>query len=68
MKAFIVKERCASDSRICKPLKECPQKAISWIEDDDEPLGSRMEVDNNKCIGCGTCIPLCCCNCIELKQ
>lgn len=67
MKAIIDKAKCMSDNRICKPLQECPQGAIVWVEDDDEPLGSRMEVDNEKCVGCGTCVPLCCGNCIEIK-
>ncbi len=67
MKAFIIKERCAADNRICKPLSECPSKAIAWVEDDEEPLGCRMEVDLEKCDGCGICVPLCCGNCIELK-
>ncbi|HCA30388.1 MAG TPA: 4Fe-4S ferredoxin [Ruminococcaceae bacterium] len=67
MKAYIDKARCMSDNRICKPLLECPQSAISWVEDDDEPLGSRMEIDHSKCVGCGTCVSLCCGHCIELK-
>lgn len=67
MKAYINKDKCASDNRICKPLKECPTDAITWIEDDDEPLGSRMEIDQDKCSGCGICVDLCCGHCIELK-
>lgn len=45
MKAYIDKRKCSSDNRICKLLTECPEKAISWVEDEDEPLGSRMEID-----------------------
>jgi len=67
MKAYIDKRKCSSDKRICKPLGECPEKAITWIEDDDEPLGSRMEIDMDKCIGCGICVPLCCGDCIEIR-
>lgn len=67
MKAYIDKNKCASDNRICKPLKQCPTGAISWVEDDDEPLSSRMEVDSDKCTGCGICVGLCCGHCIELK-
>ena len=67
MKAYIDKRKCPSENRMCKPLSECPEKAISWIEDDDEPLGSRMEIDEEKCTGCGICVPLCCGNCIEVK-
>lgn len=67
MKASINKIQCASDNRICKPMKECPEHAITWIEDDDEPLGSRMEIDHEQCSGCGLCVDLCCGHCIELK-
>ncbi len=67
MKATIDKRKCASDRRICKPLEQCPTQAIAWIEDEDEPLGSRMEIDPEKCTGCGTCVPLCCGDCIELR-
>lgn len=67
MKAYIDRRKCASDNRICKPLKECPAGAISWTEDEDEPIGSRMEIDPEKCDGCGICVSLCCGNCIELR-
>ena len=67
MKAYIDKMKCYSENRLCKPLTECPEKAIAWIEDDDEPLGSRMEVDDAKCTGCGICVPLCCGDCIEIR-
>lgn len=67
MTAKIDKQKCASDNRICKPLTLCPEKAIVWIEDEDEPLGSRMEVIEEKCTGCGICVSLCCGNCIEIK-
>jgi len=67
VKAYIDKRKCSSDNRICKPLAECPEKAISWVEDEDEPLDSRMEIDGDKCTGCGICVPLCCGDCIEVR-
>lgn len=67
MKAYIEKQKCASDDRICRPLKECPSDAITWVEDNDEPLGSRMEIDYEKCDGCGICVEICCGGCIVLK-
>lgn len=67
MKAILDKSRCMSENRICKPLKECPAEAITWTEDEDEPLGSRMEINEEKCTGCGLCVDLCCGHCIELK-
>jgi len=30
-------------------------------------LGSRMEIDHEKCTGCGICVSLCCGDCIELN-
>jgi len=67
MKAHIDKRKCSSDKRICKPIAECPEKAIAWIEDEEEPLGARMEIDMDKCNGCGICVPLCCGDCIEIR-
>jgi len=67
VKAYIDKRKCYSDNRICKPLTECQAQAIAWVEDEDEPLGSRMEIDHEKCTGCGICVPLCCGDCIELR-
>lgn len=67
MIAYIDKQKCAADYRICKPLTECPTAAISSVEDEDEPLGSRMEIDPVKCNGCGICVPLCCGTCIEMR-
>ena len=67
MKTYIEKRKCSSDNRICKPLVECPEKAISWIEGEDEPIGSRMEIDEDKCTGCGICVPLCYGDCIDVK-
>ena len=29
MVAYIDKQKCASDKRICKPLRECPTGAIA---------------------------------------
>ena len=68
MKACIDKRKCPADNRFCKPVVECPEKAILWIEDEDEPFGGRMEIDEEKCSGCGICIPLCCGDAIELRQ
>ena len=67
MKAIIDKQKCSSDPRMCKPLKECPAGAITWVEDDDEPLGSRREIDEKKCDGCGVCVNLCCGSCISMR-
>jgi Pyruvate/2-oxoacid:ferredoxin oxidoreductase delta subunit len=67
MKPFIVKKRCAADPRICPPLMECPRQAFSFVADDDEPLGGRMEIDPGRCDGCGKCAEICCGKCIEMR-
>ena len=66
MKARIDNRKCYSDNRLCKPITQCPEKAISWIEDENEPLGSRVEINAEKCTGCCICVPLCCGDCIDL--
>jgi len=39
----------------------------AWVEDEDESLGSRMEIEEEKCTGCRICVPLCCGECIEVR-
>ncbi len=67
MKPFIVKEKCAAQPDICPPMKACKNKAFSYVEDDDEPLGGRIQIDHEKCEECGSCVDLCCGHCIEMR-
>jgi Pyruvate/2-oxoacid:ferredoxin oxidoreductase delta subunit len=67
LKPIIIKERCAAQPDICPPLKECERQAISYMEDDEEPLGGKISIDLEKCDGCGACVSLCCGHCIEMK-
>ena len=67
MKAYLDKRKCPSEKRICKPIQECPTNAIFWTKDEKEKLGSRKEIDIEKCDGCGICVDLCCGGCIELR-
>ena len=67
MKAYLDKRKCGANIDYCKPIKECPSQAISHIEDEDEPMGARIEIDSDKCTGCGICVPICCGECIEVK-
>jgi ferredoxin len=48
-------------------MKECHVKAFSYVEDENEPIGGRIEIDPEKCDGCGKCVALCCGNCIEMR-
>jgi len=67
MKAYIDKRKCPASSQFCKPILECPEKAISWIEDNEEAFGARIVIDKELCTGCGVCVPLCCSDCIEVR-
>jgi NAD-dependent dihydropyrimidine dehydrogenase PreA subunit len=61
---YIIKEKCAAQPDICPPMKKCPQGAVYFTEDENEPVGGRIEIDMDKCDGCGICIDLCCGSCI----
>lgn len=67
MKPYIIKEKCAAQPDICPPMKSCPNHAFSYIEDDNEPIGGRIEIDYEKCEGCGKCAGLCCGHCIDMR-
>ena len=67
MRPFIDKVRCAAEPRICPPIKECPEQAITYMEDEDEPVGGRIVVDDEKCAGYGLCVSICCGHCIEMR-
>lgn len=67
MRPFIIKEKCAAQPDICPPMKECPNHSFSFTEDEDEPIGGRIEIDLEKCEGCGQCVSLCCGSCIAMR-
>jgi Pyruvate/2-oxoacid:ferredoxin oxidoreductase delta subunit len=60
MRPIILKEKCPAQANICKGIVACPNQAMSYVEDDDEPLGGRIQIDYERCIGCGTCAKECC--------
>ena len=66
MKAYIDRRKCPASDEFCKPIRECPEKALLWIEDEADAFGARIEVVEEKCTGCGVCVELCCSECIEL--
>jgi Pyruvate/2-oxoacid:ferredoxin oxidoreductase delta subunit len=67
MVPFIDKRKCAAQS-FCPPIQSCPNQAVSYIEDKSERLGGRIEIDLEKCEGCGKCVEVCCGHCIELRD
>jgi ferredoxin len=53
---------------MCKAIPACPNGAISYVEDEEEPLGGRIVFDQSKCKGCGKCAEECCGKAIEMKE
>lgn len=64
---FIITERCAAQPNICPPLKDCPNNALFYVEDTAIPIGGRIEINPEKCDGCGKCVEVCCGHCIEMR-
>ncbi|MBP7402579.1 MAG: hypothetical protein KBA30_08180 [Clostridia bacterium] len=64
MRPVVDKRKCSAQPQICPPMKACPVQAIRYVEDEDEPIGGRIEIDYGLCDGCGKCVPLCCGECI----
>ena len=52
---------------ICTAIKNCKVGAISYVADEDEPLGGKIVFDHNLCESCGTCAEVCCGSAIEMK-
>ena len=67
MKPFLIKKKCPAQSMICTAIKNCNSGAISYVEDDDEPLGGKIVFDYDKCQGCGRCAEVCCGSAIEMR-
>jgi len=68
MKVQIDLNKCSVQLEICKPLIDCPKKAIIYLKDDNAILGAKLEIDEAKCDGCGICIPICCGDAISFKD
>lgn len=60
MKPVLSRERCVAQAEICPSMKVCAPGALSYMEDEAEPLGGRMEIDYALCTECGLCIDACC--------
>ena len=42
MKPFVIKQKCPAQSLICTAIKNCQYNAISYVEDEEEPLGGKI--------------------------
>ncbi len=63
----INKRRCPAQKDICKAMQACTPGAIYYIEDEEAPLGGRIEIDVARCNACGLCVSECCGQAIEMS-
>ena len=67
MKPILNERKCPAQRQICKAIPTCPEGAISYVVDEEVPLGGRIVFDYEKCTECGICITECCGSAIELR-
>jgi Pyruvate/2-oxoacid:ferredoxin oxidoreductase delta subunit len=65
MKPILNERKCPAQGQICKAIPACPEGAISYVVDEELPLGARIVFDYEKCNECGICITECCGSAIE---
>lgn len=68
MKPVINKRKCPAQGNICKIIPICPNHAISYVKDEKEKMGGRIEIDETLCIECGLCAEECCGHAIDLTD
>ena len=67
MTAVLNKRKCPAQNFMCQPITACPTGAITYQEDENEPLGGKILINSELCNDCGLCIDACCGQAIELK-
>jgi NAD-dependent dihydropyrimidine dehydrogenase PreA subunit len=60
MKPIITKRKCPAQEKFCKIIAACPNTAIFYMADENEPLGGRIVINLEKCNNCGACVTACC--------
>jgi Pyruvate/2-oxoacid:ferredoxin oxidoreductase delta subunit len=60
MKPVIDKRKCPAQKEICKAIQACPDQAMTYLADENEPLGGKIVVDEALCNECGLCVEECC--------
>lgn len=68
MKPVLNKRRCSAQVQICLAIPACSLQAVYYVEDEEEPLGGRIEFDYARCDGCGKCAEECCGQAIEMHE
>ena len=66
MKPIINKKKCPAQKEMCQAIQACRDGALKYIEDDNEPLGGKIIVDEALCRECGLCVEACCGQAIEM--
>ena len=66
-KPVMDKRFCPVDPDFCKVMAACPQQAIIFVRNEDEPIGGQIEFDDEKCDGCGACAEVCCGHAIAMR-
>ena len=67
MTPTINKKKCPAQKDLCKVIAVCRSRAISYVEDEHEPLGGKIVIDRALCNDCGICVDACCGSAIEMK-
>jgi Pyruvate/2-oxoacid:ferredoxin oxidoreductase delta subunit len=67
MKAVLNERKCPVQLQLCKAIPACPEGAITYLVDENAPLGGRIIFDETRCTGCGTCAEACCGAAIDMK-
>jgi len=68
MKPVLNKRRCSAQVQICLAIPACSLQAVIYVEDEEEPLGGRIEFDYARCDGCGKCAEECCGQAVEMRE
>lgn len=67
MEPVLNARKCPAQGQICTAIPACPEGAITYVIDDDTPLGGRIIFDKTRCTGCGICAEACCGAAIDMK-
>jgi len=67
VKPVLDTRHCSVDPNFCTVIPACPQQAIEYVKDDEEPIGGRIAFDLEKCDGCGICATVCCGSAISMQ-
>ena len=66
MKPIINKRKCPAQKEMCKAIQACPNEALIYIADENEPLGGKIVLNEALCSECGICVEECCGQAIEM--